>query len=109
VQGLPLSDLKSLAMCSSQVIGDMEGADVIPDVRLLCRLVVADENIRKTLRHKAPDLATAPQPMLPGVPRVAAALVKELVRMSNRETRRGVILRYVESVLVMSPARCSTR
>jgi hypothetical protein len=80
-------------MCSSQVIGDMEGADVLPDVRLLCQLVVADEDIRKACRHRAPDMTAAVQPMQPGVPRVAAALVKELIRMSKPESRRGLILR----------------
>lgn len=93
VQGMAQDDLQKLALAAGQVASEMEEPDAIPDVRLLCTVAVAHEDIHAVLAAKATAEDPAERPQRSGLERGVAAFIKELVPLSDQIARRGKILR----------------
>ena len=83
----------------------MEDADAVPDVPLLCRVVLMQEEIFASLDRLSPGRSAEVRHTHHGLPRATTAVVKELVPLATTEKRRAAIAQcaassaHVDSVL----------
>lgn len=97
-----------MALCAGQVITEMEEADAIADIPLLCRIVTAHEAVYEALECLAPGLSQKLRPVRANVPRTLAALVKELMPLGHANKRRALIARCVPILATLAHARPSS-